>query len=233
MKTFILVVLSMVPVFAQLAVDREIAIGNAMSAQMGKALDDGAANQLMNRIVERLSRGIVLRLPVRLKLIAPEEAIASTLPGGIVVFSSGAIARADSEAELAAEIAHQIAHVQEPLDAQLASTVGPMPIVILPCLRVSTNLLPLRFVQQAADGEDRADLLAAGYLANAGYEPGALLTIYDRTQKRFGPNAEVRRLVGERSVAMTDAVLDTHEFQEIKTRLMTAKPVRRAPTLFR
>jgi predicted Zn-dependent protease len=229
MKTLILVVLLMAPAFAQSTVDREIAIGNAMWAQMdgrSKAMDDGAVVLLVNRIVERLSRGVVLRHPLRLKLVESEEASMSALPGGILVFSSGAIARADSEAELAAEVAHQIAHFQEPLDLQ-------PPTIIRPCVHDSTNILPSRILERAADRENDADLLAAGYLANAGYEPQALLTLYDRTQHRFAPNSEVRRIVSERSMAMTDAVLDTHEFQEIKARLTGAKPVGRTPTLYR
>jgi len=229
MKTFVLVVLLIVPVFAQSAADREIAIGNAMWAQMdgrSKAMDDGAVVLLVNRIVERLSRGVVLRHPLRLKLVESAEESALALPGGILVFTSAAIARADSEAELAAEVAHQIAHFQEPLDLQ-------PPTIIRPCVHDSTNILPSSILERAADRENHADLLAAGYLANAGYEPQALLTLYDRTQQRFAPNSEVRRMVSERSMAMTDAVLDTHEFQQIKTQLTAAKPVRRTPTLYR
>jgi predicted Zn-dependent protease len=224
MKTFILVVILMAPSFAQLTAEREIAVGDTLSAHMGKALDDWAVTLLVNRIVERLSQGVDLRLPLRLKLTESGEVTASALPGGILVFSSAAISRADSEAELAAEIAHEIAHSQEPLDG---------PVFFLSCGRDSTKLLPIRLSPIVTDEESKADLLAAAYLANAGYEPQALLTLYDRTQQRFAPNSEVRRIVSERSMAMTDAILDTHEFQQIKSRLAAAKRYRRAPTLYR
>ena len=55
-----------------------------------------------------------------LEVIDNSDLIASAFPGGLLVVSSGAILRAESEAELAALVAHAMGHVQAGLHGSIA-----------------------------------------------------------------------------------------------------------------
>jgi len=66
-----------------------------------------------HRVLKFLSQNEALRLQLELKVIDnPDILVASALPGGILLLSSGAILRSDNEAELAGLLSHAMGHAQ-------------------------------------------------------------------------------------------------------------------------
>jgi predicted Zn-dependent protease len=92
-------------------------------------------------------------------------------------------------------------------------------------------MVPLASLPQSDLFESQADLLALGYMTNAGYDPQALVTVFDRWAGKFGPDEEVKsRAIALSRIAAT-TVLNTSAFDEMKARL--APPPRRVPTLYK
>src|ERR1700704_3271451 len=91
--------------FSQNLTEKEALLGNGFAAHLDsrvKPLADPDVTALVDRVLKAVSHGQALRVPVRLKFLAPAEPVASALPGGFLLLSPGAIVRANTEAELAA-----------------------------------------------------------------------------------------------------------------------------------
>ncbi len=75
-------------------------------------------HKLVNRYVDSLGQSIVSRnpgmppLPYEFRVLKANEAMAFSLPGGIVYLSLGMLRAVDLEGQLAAAIAHELAHQQ-------------------------------------------------------------------------------------------------------------------------
>jgi len=166
--------------FAQTGGDKYRALGMTMEAQ----LESHYGPFVNPPVVERKSR--VLRTltpdPLTLKLIDDRaEALSSAFPGGVLLVTSAAIARATDEADLAAILAHALGHLQ-------AARSAPGPV------KPGSNI-PLIFAggewgycHRADSGgsmiEAEADRWAAQYMTAAGYDPSALKTVF---QRRMNP----------------------------------------------
>jgi predicted Zn-dependent protease len=94
--------------------------------------------------------------------------------------------------------------------------------------------MPVGLFAQSDLRESQADMLGLGYMTNAGYDPQALVSVFEHWRGKFGPGEEVRaRALALSSVSVT-SVLNTSTFDEIKTRL-APRPAssRRLPTLYK
>lgn len=204
-RSFLLLALATAAAFAQYQTEKETGMGNALAANLDsrvKPLADPEATALAERVLRVVSYGQALRVPVRLKILDTTEPVASALPGGFLLLSSGAIVRANTEAELAALIAHALAHMQ-PEPAGAVRFFGPWG----ECWRSGTEALAPRAVLGEARGsEAQADTLAMDYLAQSHYDVSALTAVYERWGTRFPPDETVKARAG--SLAQTGRVVE-------------------------
>jgi predicted Zn-dependent protease len=181
--------------------------------------------------VQKLSANEAMRLPVQLGVISAGAGVASALPGGYALVSAGAIRDASTEAEAAALLAHAIGHVQAGTPVRVVNSV---PIIFSgefgACVREkkgTPSVLVPQYLLGTPDQEVQADLVALQLLNKAGYDPDALLTVFDRWGKRHAPAAEIRQQAA--ALRVGTQIVDSSEFERIRARLApTARP---SPTL--
>jgi predicted Zn-dependent protease len=233
--------------FAQMSIEKEVSLGRQMVLEMEahqRMIDDTQVLALADRLVKKLVSGESLRVPLELKVIDnPEITVASTLPGGVLLISSGAVLRSESEAEFAALLAHAIGHSQTGLKNSPARLSGnAVPVIFLggpwgSCDRSPDGtrlILPIAWRARASLTEVQADMLALGYLVNAGYDPRALISAFEHWSRKLRPDEELKAKSDSLARAVTLAVVDTSAFEQMKARLApaTASP-RRPLTLYR
>jgi predicted Zn-dependent protease len=223
---------------AQLSTKREVMVGDQMAATIRShqpMVTDVEVTAFVDRVLGTLSRNEVLRLPIKITLLDNSDLIASALPGGNLVLSSGAILRADSEAEVAGLLSHALGHVQAGTFYVSNATI---PTVFVgdrwgTCRRTSGGaLMPLGTREQSSLFEAQADMLGLGYITNAGYDPQALVSVFDHWTGKFAPADDTKtRALALRNVA-ANQIENTSDFDRIKARLTPPKEApRRAPTL--
>ena len=227
-RTFMVLALATTAAFSQNLTEKEAVMGAGLAANLDsrvKPLANPEVTALVGRVLRVASNGQALRVPVRLKILDTAEPVASALPGGFLLLSSGAIVRANTEAELAALIAHALAHLQ-PEPAGVVRFLG----VWGECWRSGTEALaPLSVLEQARGLEAQADTLALDYLAQSHYDVLALIAVHDHWTGRFPPDEAVKARAS--SLAQTGTIVTTSEFDKIKARL--TPPPARPPTLYR
>src|SRR5262249_22552781 len=151
----------------------------------------------VNRILANLFREEALRLPPTLRVIDSPELVASALPGGHLVLSSGAIRMARTEADWAGLLAHAIGHIQSRQYGRLGNSPNAMSLIIGvgkwgTCIRSNGRPdaapMPARLIAQSDLREFQADVLGLGYMANAGYDPEALFSVSERWSSKHRPD---------------------------------------------
>jgi predicted Zn-dependent protease len=230
--------------WAQVSAQREIRVGEDMAAALHsqrQMITDVEVTGFVERVLGTLSKNESLRLPIKVSVVDRSELIASALPGGQLVLSSGAILRTDNEAELAGLLSHALGHVQAGQSYRQAKYVGSIPLVFLGgwwgiCARTSDGaggiLLPVGMREQSGLFESQADMLGLGYLTNAGYDPQALVSVFDRWTGKFRMDEDVKAKALALRNTTASTVLNTSDFDRIKARLAPPKAtLRRAPTL--
>jgi predicted Zn-dependent protease len=219
---------------AQVSAQRELLLGEQMAATIDSQhpmVTDAEVIAFVRRVMGTLSRNESLRLPIKLRIIDQAELIASALPGGQLVLSSGAILRADNEAELAGLLSHALGHVQAGQFYRPNGSLGTIPLVFIGgrwgmCTRTSDAaggmLLPIGMREQSGLFESQADMLGLGYMINAGYDPQALVSVFDHWTGKFrmGEDVKTKALAMRNVTAST--VLNTSDFDRIKARLAPA-----------
>jgi predicted Zn-dependent protease len=233
--------------FAQMSIEKETSLGRQMVLEMEsrqRMIDDTRVLAFTDQLLKKLSHGESLRVPLQLKVIDNAEiAVASVLPGGVILISSGAILRSESESELAALLAHAMGHAQTGQSNGSARLPGnAIPLIFLggpwgSCQRSSGGAgltMPMAWRAQADLTESQADLLALGYLTNGGYDPHALVSVFEHWIGKLQPDEELKTKSDSLARTATLTVVDTSAFEQMKARLTpaTASP-RRPPTLYR
>ena len=159
---------------------------------------------LVTGYVERLCRTLAPKIAVNVTL--DKDARAEALPDAIAV-TTGMIAGAENEAELAGILAHEMAHYR----------------LHGACLRFAASENP-----HAAKLEHEADQAAIPMLIKAGYDPIAMLRYFSiirhaRPDLPMAFSAEdilIERLQLEATDhPMKDSVVDTAEFRRIRERV--------------
>lgn len=234
MKPFLLLIVA-IPgfLFAQMSSEKEVSLGHRMAVEMEthqKMIGDAEVQAFADRVLNKLSRRMALRVPLEVKVIDRADIdVASTMPGGILLVSTGAILRAESEAEFSALIAHAMGHSQiGPVTSpgQLAGNEIPLIFWGGPwgsCNRSSdgsagTSLMPKRAVQ-AELSEAQADLLALGYLVNGGYDPHALASVFEHWSGKLRPDEGIKDRSNALVKIMPNPIVNTSAFDQIKARL--------------
>jgi beta-barrel assembly-enhancing protease len=158
-----------------------------------KLLDDPSVTEFVNRLGQNLVRNSDAQVPFTIKVIDSEEVNAFSLPGGFLYVHSGLILAADDEAELAGAMAHEIAHVaarhatRQMTRSQLASLLS-IPLIFvgggagLALQSITRLVVPLSLTKFSRTFEAEADYLGIEYMYEAGYDPQALVSFFEKVQ---------------------------------------------------
>lgn len=174
--------------------EEEIALGlksaPQMAAQMGGLSRNPEARALVERVGAKLVReSVASRTPYRFSfhvLADPKTINAFALPGGPIFITEGLLRLLKSESELAGVLGHEIGHVvarhssEQLAKAQLtqgligAATVGTGDYNTAQIGQVVGSLINMRY---GRDDELESDALGIRIMAEAGYDPRAMLNV--------------------------------------------------------
>jgi predicted Zn-dependent protease len=180
--------------------------GRAMVQQIfatGMPWGEKSLNEYINRLGQNLARSSGSQQVFAFYVLYNPKVNAQAFPGGYIVINSGVISLAESEAELASVLSHEIAHENScdwrtaPSKGNLFELIAIVPTVVLggpagiAIVAGSGWAVKLAGARSGRSEEQRADRLAAQYLARAGYDPHAAVEFFQRLQ------AEEERSGGE------------------------------------
>lgn len=156
-----------------------------------RLVTDPALMEYVNELTQRLVRNSDAVVPFTVKVIDDAEVNAFALPGGYLYIHTGLIQAAQTEAELAGVIAHEIAHVAarhatKNMSRSTLWNLASIPLVFaggpagLAVRQVAGFAQPISVLKFSRNAEREADLLALQYEYAAGYDPVALIQIFER-----------------------------------------------------
>ncbi|MGA2698013.1 MAG: M48 family metallopeptidase [Terriglobales bacterium] len=219
-----------------------------MVESSSKLVSDPVVSEYVNRIGQNLVRNSDAKVPFTIKVIDADEINAFALPGGFFYVNSGLIMAADNESELAGVMAHEIAHVaarhatRQMTRGQLAN-IGTIPLIFVgggigyAVRSVASIGLPMTFLTFSRGFEAEADYLGLQYMYKTGYDPQSFVAFFEKIQaqekkkpgtlaKAFSthPQTPDRIEASQKEIATIlpaepQYVVDTSEFQDVKSRL--------------
>jgi hypothetical protein len=233
-------------------IDSEVKMGRMLAAQVDKEakfVDDPIIAEYVNRVGQNVVLHSDARVPFTIKVIDSDEVNAFALPGGFFYVNKGLILAADNEAELAGVMAHEIAHVtarhamenEAKMQAinygMLAGILLGGPIVSNVLYNGGSFLQGIAFLKFSRGAEEEADKLGVQYMWAAGYDPGAMATMFEKLEaknkKKPGTIAKLfadhpapadRRAsaiaLAARFPEKEEYVISSSEFQRVKGRLL-------------
>ncbi len=179
--------------------EQEIALGMQsapeMTAQMGGASADRAAQALVQRVGEALVRALPPEAPAypyRFTLLADRQTVnAFALPGGPIFITEALLARITSEGQLAGVLGHEIGHViarhsaERMAKAQLtqglvgAATVAADPSSAQQTQAVASMVGQFTMMRYGRQDELESDALGVRFMARAGYDPRSMIGVME------------------------------------------------------
>ncbi len=234
------------------SVEKEVRLGQQLAAEVdrqAKFVDDPMITEYVNRVGQNIVIHSDAKIPFTIKVIDSDEANAFALPGGFFYVNKGLLLAADNEAELAGVMAHEIAHVtarhamenmRKAQIAEIGATIGSIFLGGIPGLIYQSTAglgLTALFLKFSRGAEEEADRLAAQYLWAAGYDPGAMSTMFEKlntknkkkpgfisrafsTHPQTPDRLEASRALVARFPEREEYVLSTSEFQRVKARML-------------
>jgi beta-barrel assembly-enhancing protease len=189
-------------------VEQEQTEGAKVAAEAFKqmpVLPDGSP---ISRYIQQLGAKLVAaapgyRWPFNFHVVASEEINAFALPGGAMFVNLGTIQAAETESQLAGVMAHELSHVvlrhstcnitkQQSigtwaalgqLGAAIALGNGALGSMASQGIGMAAGL---GFLRMSRDYEKQADLLGAGILYDAGFDPRGLPQFFETIQAKYG-----------------------------------------------
>ena len=234
------------------SIEKEVSFGRELAAEVdrqAKFIDDPVITEYVNRVGQNVVLHSDAKIPFTIKVIDSDEVNAFALPGGFFYVNKGLILAADSEAEVAGVMAHEIAHVaarhamENIAKANLyqgLAMAGSIFLGGIPGLIYQNTAglgLAALFSKFSRSAESEADRLGTQYLYAAGYDPGAMATMFEKlaskNKKKPGflaktfsshpqsiERLEASRVLVARFPEREEYVLSTSEFQRVKGRLL-------------
>jgi len=216
--------------------------------QSAKVINDPVVSEYINRIAQNIVRNSDAKVPFTVKVLDDDSVNAFALPGGYFYVQSGLILAADNEAELAGVMAHEIAHVAACHAARQQTRGNLAQLATIPLIFMGGGIgyglyeaagigVPLTFMKFQRNFEAQADYLGVQYLYAAGYDPQAFPQFFEKVQalekKKPGfvskafeshPPTPARMEHTQHEIATIlparpQYVVDTSEFQDVKSRL--------------
>jgi beta-barrel assembly-enhancing protease len=232
--------------------EKEVRMGRELAAEVdrqAKFIDDPIITEYVNRVGQNVVLHSDAKVPFTIKVIDSDEVNAFALPGGFFYVNKGLLLAADNEAELAGVMAHEIAHVaaRHAVENQTkgslieyAAIAGSIFLGGIPGMiyqnTAGLGLLGL-FMKFSRSAEEEADKLGVQYLYAAGYDPGAMATMFEKLEaknkKKPGfiarafsshpapPDRRASALaLAARFPEHEEYVISSSEFQRVKNRLL-------------
>jgi len=236
MRTMLLLAMAAGLISAQATTDRTVEAGRQMLRNIEareRLLADPVVNGYMQRVASRFSK-----MPV--VVFESAEPVTSAVPGGPLLISAGALLQAGTEAEVGALLAHALGHAHQAVTPEPAEPGG-LPLVFMGgpwglCMRSDSGnarvLLPVAFVPRAEAAETAADEVALASLVDAGYDPEALIEVFERWSTTSKPSHLMHDKARQLSTTKEAIISTTSEFEAIQDRLRHALPVRTLPSLY-
>jgi len=179
--------------------EKEVRLGRELAAEVdrqAKFVDDPTITEYVNRVGQNIVLHSDSKVPFTIKVIDSDEVNAFALPGGFFYVNKGLILAADNEAELAGVMAHEIAHVaaRHAVENQTKASLleygaiaGSIFLGGIPGLvyrnTASLGLLSI-FMKFSRGAEEEADKLGVQYMYAAGYDPGAMATMFEKLEAK-------------------------------------------------
>ena len=232
--------------------EKEVRLGREAAAEVdrqAKFVDDPMITEYVNRVGQNIVLHSDSKVPFTIKVIDSDEVNAFALPGGFFYVNKGLLLAADNEAELAGVMAHEIAHVaaRHAVENQTKATLleyaalggsiflGGIPGMIYQNT-AGIGLLGI-FMKFSRSAEEEADKLGVQYMYAAGYDPGAMATMFEKLEaknkKKPGfiarafathpapPDRRASALaLAARFPEHEEYVISSSEFQRVKSRLL-------------
>ena len=234
------------------SIEKEVRLGREAAAEVdrqAKFVDDPLITEYVNRVGQNIVLHSDSKVPFTIKVIDSDEVNAFALPGGFFYVNKGLILAADNEAELAGVMAHEIAHVaaRHAVENQAKASLleyaaigasiflGGIPGMIYQNT-AGIGLLGI-FMKFSRSAEEEADKLGVQYMWAAGYDPGAMATMFEKLEaknkKKPGliarafsthpapPDRRAAALaLAARFPENEEYVISSSEFQRVKGRLL-------------
>jgi beta-barrel assembly-enhancing protease len=229
----------------------QIKVGRQAAAQVEKQLpmlpDSSPVTQFVQQLGGRLTAAAPgYRWPFEFHVVNQKEINAFALPGGPVFVNLGTIQAADNEAQLAGVMAHEIGHVVMMHSAREAAETRPYQIAgalgsaIFGGIFGGTVIgqLGQLGIQLGAGGvimkysrtaETEADLMGSQIMYDAGFNPQAMVTFFDKLKQQGGagvpqflsdhpdPGNRAQTIQGVISrFPPKQYVLDTPQYQQVR-----------------
>jgi predicted Zn-dependent protease len=242
--------------------EKEVRQGREAAAEVdrqAKFIDDPLITEYVNRVGQNIVLHSDAKVPFTIKVIDSDEVNAFALPGGFFYVNKGLLLAADNEAELAGVMAHEIAHVaarhavENQTKASLleyAALGGSILLGGIPGMiyqnTAGIGLLGI-FMKFSRSAEEEADKLGVQYMYAAGYDPGAMATMFEKLEaknkKKPGliarafathpapPDRRASALaLAARFPEHDEYVISSSEFQRVKNRLLRLSNARASTT---
>ena len=232
--------------------EKEVRQGREAAAEVdrqAKFIEDPMITEYVNRVGQNIVLHSDAKVPFTIKVIDSDEVNAFALPGGFFYVNKGLLLAADNEAELAGVMAHEIAHVaaRHAVENQTKASLleyaalgasiflGGIPGMIYQNT-AGIGLLGI-FMKFSRSAEEEADKLGIQYMYAAGYDPGAMATMFEKLEaknkKKPGfisrafathpapPDRRASALaLAARFPEHEEYVISSSEFQRVKAKLL-------------
>jgi hypothetical protein len=232
--------------------EKEVRMGRELAAEVdrqAKFIEDPAVTEYVNRVGQNIVLHSDARIPFTIKVIDSDEVNAFALPGGFFYVNKGLLLVADNEAEVAGVMAHEIAHVaaRHAVENQTKASLleyaamgasiflGGIPGMVFQNT-AGLGMLGI-FMKFSRGAEEEADKLGIQYMYAAGYDPGAMATMFEKLEsknkkkpgfisKAFAthpapPDRRAASLaLASRFPEHEEYVISTSEFQRVKGQLL-------------
>lgn len=231
------------------SLERETKLGQDYTYEIEgftKPLRDPFIAEYVNRVGQTLVRNSDAKVPFTIKVIDSEEVNAFALPGGFMYVTSGLLAAAENEAELAGIMAHEVAHVAARHATRQLTRSQFFDLASIPLIAFGGGLVvaaretvgSLGTMKFSRNYEAEADYLGVEYVYKAGYDPTGLVSMLERLRQEDKKQSSVSRAfsshpqTGDRILkiqaeiarilpARPTYLVSTSDFDEIHLRLLS------------
>jgi beta-barrel assembly-enhancing protease len=235
------------------SMEKEIALGNQIAGefeQTARMVEDPVINDYVDRLGQNIVKHSDAKVPFHIKVVDTDEVNAFAFPGGYFYVNKGLLLAARNEAELAGVMAHEISHVTARHATARMSKGQYLQLAAIPAMFVGgywaqmgiQNALGLginlELMGVTRESEREADQLGIQYLWNAGYDPNAFVSFFEKMQQE--EKSKPGRMAGwfrthpsttDRIVAALDEqrylpekdnyIVNSSEFDHVRARLQS------------
>ncbi len=181
-----------------ISMDKEIALGNQIAAefeQTARMVEDPVITDYVDRIGQNIVKHSDAKVPFHIKVVDTDEVNAFAFPGGYFYVNKGLLLAARNEAEMAGVMAHEISHVTARHATARMSKGQYLQFAAIPALFVGGYWaqmgiqnamglgINLELMGITRESEREADQLGIQYLWNAGYDPNAFVSFFEKMQE--------------------------------------------------